>query len=462
MIPGMELSVYLETMGCQMNKLDSELVQSRLTDQGYRFVEDPSRAGIIIFNTCSVRQHAEDKLISKIGQLKRRCKDDPKMVLAVVGCMAERLGEQLLKDHPHVDIVCGPDQLGRLGPMIDQARRNHGQAASLNEAAETEPLEEFDLSRRQIESERPFMAYVRAARGCNKYCSYCVVPYVRGRERSRPIRHIVEESRRLVDRGVIEITLLGQTINSYTYRDGDKNYDLADVLEQVHEIPGLRRLRFVTSYPQDFPDRILHAMADLPKVCEYLHIPAQSGSDRILRAMNRHYTAAEYLALIERAREIVPGVTFSGDFIVGYCGESDEDFSATCDLVRKVEYKNCFIFKYSPRPGTRAESKMADDVPEAAKQRRNVELLKLQNEIARAINQRLVGTTVEILVEGPSKKPHLNHRDGRDFQSGDSVQLVGRTRGDHIVVFDGPGGLIGQITAVRIERASSLTLFGRL
>lgn len=468
--------MYIETMGCQMNKLDSQLIQGQLKRLGYTFTDLDDEAGVIIFNTCSVRQHAEDKVISKIGQLRRRHQNQKNFILAVVGCMAQRLGNELLENYPQVDIVCSPGRIHQLGELIQQVQSDRQPQIALNDKAELHDLEELDAARQDSDTDCPFMAYVRVMRGCNKYCSYCVIPHVRGGEISRPPEHILEESRRLADNGVKEITLLGQTVNSYKYTQGDKTIRLADVLEMLHEIPGLRRLRFLTSYPRDFDDSILHAIADLPKVCEYLHIPAQSGSDKILNAMNRRYTAARYLHLIDRARQIVPDVTIAGDFIVGFPGESDEDFDASCDLIRSVRYKNCFIFKYSPRPGTRADDKLADSIPNEIKKQRNRILLDLQSKISLEDNQKLIGRTVEILVEGPSKYPHLdekkNQNDSLEQQSDesmtqaapsttDSIQLVGRTRGDHIVVFQGSTDLVGKITNVTISRASALTLFAQ-
>jgi len=330
------------------------------------------------------------------------------------------------------------------------------------------------------------------------------------------MEQITAEARWLIDNGVKEITLLGQTVNSYRYENGAKTYCLTDVLEKLHEIDGLERLRFVTSYPRDFDERIFEAMAALPRVCEYLHMPAQSGSDRILKAMNRRYSTSEYLDTIEHGRAIVPKLSVAGDFIVGYCGETEDDFEATKELMRRVRYKNCFIFKYSPRPGTRADNRWADDVSEQVKRQRNTELLELQNEISLQDNQLFVGKTVDILVEGPSKNPHLNEKQpssvATDKASGsvpsftgsdntllgtiqnnqlqptgpgdklppreqntllstgrknnpssaeqkDRLQLVGRTRGDHIVVFDGSGDMIGRIVPVKVIKASALTLF---
>jgi tRNA-2-methylthio-N6-dimethylallyladenosine synthase len=470
----MRKKVYIETMGCQMNKLDSELIAGQLTGQGYEICDEIKESDVIIFNTCSVRHHAEEKVISKIGQLRKEHQQRPELVLAVVGCMAQRMGQELLDTHREVDIACAPSQIHRFGDMLKDVLTNRGRLLCLNNPDEIEQLEELDGTRNTSERDHPFAAFVRVMRGCNKFCNYCVVPYVRGRERSRPIEHIVTESRRLVDHGVKEITLLGQTVNSYQYVNGEKTYRLADVIEKLHAIDGLEQIRFVTSYPRDFDESILRVMADLPKVCEYLHIPAQAGSNRILKAMNRHYTMEQYLDLIDKARQIVPGITIAGDFIVGYCGETDQDFEQTKELVRKVRYKNCFIFKYSPRPGTRADEKLVDDVPDEIKRQRNTELLELQNKISFEDNQRFINQTVEVLVEGPSKKPHLNNSDNDSEPSEAShakssrpstseyLQLVGRTRGDHIVVFNGHTNLIGQIQTVDIIKASSLTLFGEI
>ena len=486
----MRRNLYIETMGCQMNKLDSELVSGRLVDAGYRLCDDPEQAGVIVFNTCSVRQHAEDKVISKISQLRRRHVEKGDLVLVVIGCMAERMGEELRQRHGEVDVVCGPGQLHRLVDLIEKAVSERVPSVVQNDPAELDKLEELDTTRQRHEGDNPYSAYVRVMRGCDNFCHYCIVPYVRGRERSRPIDHVVQECQRLVDGEVKEITLVGQRVNAYKYEKGGRQLGLADILERVSEIDGLAKLRFVTSFPRGFDERIFEAMAGLPNVCEYLHLPAQSGSDRILKAMNRGYTVQEYVELVERGREIVPGLAVAGDFIVGFCGETEGDFAATAELIRRVRYKNCFIFKYSPRPGTRADKKLGDDVPDDVKRRRNHELLELQSEISLADNQRYVGRVVKVMVEGPSKKPHLNCGESVDGGGGDGdeiegddgdngregcgkgncdvqarglLQLVGRTPGDHIVVFNGVADeLTGQIVDVRVTSASALTLFGEL
>ncbi len=464
----MNATYYIETMGCQMNKLDSELVTNELERAGYQPCDHINNAGIIIFNTCSVRQHAEEKVLSKIGQLRKRYMQKKDFVLAVIGCMAQRLGQDLLDGWDQAAIVCGPNQIHELVDLIEKVRTERDQGTkprqarylSLNDPEQDDLLEELD-SRHQHRDERlPFMAFVRVMRGCNYFCSYCIVPYVRGRERSRPIKHIIDECKQLTDKGVKEITLLGQTINSYRYEDHDTIYGLADILESVHAIEGLDRIRFVTSYPRHFEERIFHLMASLPKVCSYLHLPAQSGSDRILKAMNRRYTVSDYIELIERGKAIVPELTVAGDFICGFPGEQESDHQATLELMRRIRYKNCFVFKYSPRPNTKAWQKMADDVPDDVKQGRLEELLALQHEIGYEDNQGLIGQSVEILVEGFSKNPHLDSDRSTSDTETAYPQLTGRTQGDQIVVFDGPEWLTGKLVEVKIRKASSLTLFG--
>jgi len=371
------MKVYLETMGCQMNVLDSELVASLLRSAGMELTEDAGSADVLLYNTCSVRRHAEDKVHSRLGWACRRKADGRKLVIGVLGCMAQRLAAGLLKRYPGLDIVCGPGQLSHLPEMIPAAV--NGPQLRLDPPRGTEidcaALDSLDRRRDPARTHLPGQAYVRVMRGCDKFCAYCVVPHVRGREISRPPESILQEVRRLAGAGVTQVTLLGQAVNCYRYPAGERTVGLAELLEQVQEVAGLRRVRFVTSYPAGFDQAILEAMRDLPKVCEYLHVPAQSGSDRMLRAMNRRYTRAQYDALIDRAREIVPGVAVGGDFIVGFPGESEEDHAASAELIRRSGYKNSFIFKYSPRPGTKAVERLADDVAEGVKRRRNQELL---------------------------------------------------------------------------------------
>ena len=455
------MKVYLETMGCQMNRLDSELVASALRAAGMELTDDAKAADVLLYNTCSVREHAENKVHSRLGWACQRKADGKRLIIGVLGCMAQRLGEELVRRHRGVDIVCGPGQLANLGEMIAAAAGAEGPRVALDPARSEEPaadlVEQLDNGRDPAVTHLPGQAHVRIMRGCDKFCSYCIVPFVRGPERSRPPEAICEEVRRLVDAGVTQVTLLGQTVNSYCHEDNGRTLGLADLLARLDAIEGLRRLRFVTSYPADFDVAILEAMRDLPSVCEYLHIPAQSGSDAVLRAMGRRYSRSEYDELIDRARETVPGVAIAGDFIVGFPGETADDFAASADLIRRSAYKNSFIFKYSPRPDTGAAKRLADDVPDEIKRRRNNELLAVQEEVSAADTRSMIGRRVEALVEGPSPRADRQPNPAPAGQG----QLLGRTRTDHIVVFDGVESLAGQYVDVEIIDATALTLMGR-
>lgn len=456
-------AIHIKSFGCQMNKLDTGLVAAALQDAGFRLTESVKEADAVIINTCSVRQHAEDRVLSNLGHLKHLRRHRPGQVVAVIGCMAQRLGNTLL-EHEAVDIVCGPAQIPQLAELISQALERRGKHLAVTETIR-QPVEQGDGVLDDFESAYsvsdqpiPGQAFVRVMRGCNYFCTYCVVPYVRGPEACRSPQSVLSQVRRLADAGVRQITFLGQTVNSYEYPNGERTYSLADLLEMATDVPGVEWVRFVTSYPCDeHYEDILRVMADSPKVCRYLHMPAQSGSDRILKAMNRHYTAAHYLEMLEKARSIVPDIALAGDFIVGFPDETEEDFQATVELVRRARYKNCFVFKYSPRPGTTADKRLADTVPEEVKQRRNVELLAVQDRIGEELSRDFLGCDVTVLVEGLSKKAHVNPMDAED-----RPQLMGRTSTDHIVVFNGPPSLAGRFAQVRITRTSALTLFGEL
>ena len=474
------MKVHLETMGCQMNVLDSELICSLLREAGMEMTDDACSADVLLYNTCSVRSQAENKVHSRLGWACRHKADGKEIIIGVLGCMAQRQGQTLIKRHKGVDIVAGPGQIARLVEMIHSAAAGPQVAldSPRSETKTDDEVEFLDLVRNPSRRHLPGQAYVRIMRGCDNFCAYCIVPYVRGPERSRPPENILEEVRRLVDAGVTQVTLLGQAVSSYRY----EGVVLADLLERLDAVAGLRRIRFVTSYPGGFARGILRAMRDLPKVCEFLHIPAQSGSDRILRAMNRRYTRSEYDDLIAAARQTVPGVAIVGDFIVGFPGETEEDFEASADLIRQSRYRNSYIFKYSPRPGTAAAERLADDVDEQTKRRRNRELLAVQSEVSLVDNRAMIGQIVEILVEGPSpradKQPNKGGTVKRSLAVAGGItanlhsvpidratlqkQLVGRTRTDHIVVFDGPENLAGQYLNVKITDATALTLFGQL
>ncbi len=419
-----------------MNKLDSELSLGLLLDSGYEVAKSADKADVILFNTCSVRKHAEDKVYSRIGALKGRKLVNPELVIGVLGCMGQKDGEEIFRRMPHVDLVCGTRMFSSLPSLLEKLKKNGKHLLAIDE--------DKVVSFNRAVSHRPnaYQAYISIMRGCNHFCSYCIVPYVRGREVSRPVEDVVEEAIHLAEDGCKEITLLGQNVNSYGHDSGEGG--LARLLKEINQIDGLERIRFVTSHPKDMTRDVLEAMGNLPKTCEYLHMPAQSGSDRVLKRMCRLYTAAYYRELIGLAKELVPGIAIAGDFIVGFPGETDEDFEETVSLMKEIRYQSCFIFKYSPRPGTKA-AELMDDVPEGIKKERNQRLLELQKEISTEENKKMTGKTIEVLVEGSSKS--------------DSEKLTGRTRQNQIVVFGGPPNLVGRLINVTVRDSTDLTLF---
>jgi len=459
-----------------MNKLDTALVSSALKQAGYNLTRSVKDADVVLINTCSVREHAEQRILSHLGHLKHIKKTRPDMVVGVIGCMAQRLGDKLL-EHKAVNIVCGPAQIPQIAELVTEALQQQKKTLAVTEEIrkttekQSQALERFESAYGAPAEGREFrisnfefrifgvgQAFVRAMRGCNNFCAYCIVPYVRGPAVCRPPEAIIEQIKKLAEQGIKQVTLLGQTINSYKYKSVQRTYCLADLLEMAGDIEDIEWLKFVTSYPsEEFFDEILQVMAGSPKVCNYLHLPAQSGSDKILRAMNRHYSSRWYLELLERARATVPGIAIAGDFIVGFPGESEDDFQATVDLVKKARYKNAFIFKYSPRPGTTADKRLQDSIPPEVKQRRNMELLAVQEQVSDELSRAFLDKEVKVLVEGLSKKPHLNLTDKEN-----NPQLVGRTATNYIVVFNGPESLAGRFVKTKITRTSPLTLFGEL
>ncbi|MBN1393790.1 MAG: tRNA (N6-isopentenyl adenosine(37)-C2)-methylthiotransferase MiaB [Pirellulales bacterium] len=454
-------SFFIQTVGCQMNALDSELLDAELRRAGYQPAESPRRADIVLFNTCSVRAHAEEKIYSALGRLKNAKQFNPRKIIGVIGCMAQKDRQLIFRRAPQVDLVVGPGRLHRLPLLLRRIADGGGPCLDVSADRSAEKTESLlgsfvPFTPLRVAEHRPVphQAMVRIMSGCDKFCSYCVVPFVRGPEQSRPAAAIVDEVKRLADAGCLEATLLGQTVNGYKYRAGGRTVALADLLAMLEPIEGLRRVKFVTNHPRHMTDGLLQAVRDLKKASPYLHVPAQSGSDAVLKRMKRGYDAAAYREMLVRIRETVPGAAVTSDFIVGFPGETEEDFRRTVELVRQARFKNSYIFKYSPRPKTKAAELFDDDVPEAVKRRRNNELLAVQNTISLEDNRSLLHRTVEILVEGPSKVA-LKRTD-----AGESIQLVGRTVCDRIVVFDGPRKLIGQIVTVRIERVEAFTLFG--
>ncbi|AMV38924.1 tRNA (N6-isopentenyl adenosine(37)-C2)-methylthiotransferase MiaB [Planctomyces sp. SH-PL62] len=456
--------LYIETVGCQMNVLDSELVVARLRDDGYELTDDIDQADAILYNTCSVRQHAEDKIYSALGRIKHLKRRKPDLAVGVLGCMAQKDQGQILRRAPHVDVVIGPGQLGLVPELIAKAKAEASPQLAVSLARNagsrehvTSSFDSYDADREPAVRPSPFQAYLRVMMGCDKFCTYCIVPSVRGPEQSRPPSAIVAEARLLAMQGVKEITLIGQTVNSYKHKEADGRITrLSDLLAQLHDVEGFERIKFITNFPNDMTDDLLQAVRDLPKVSRYIHVPAQSGCDLVLKRMKRMYTAAFYEDMLARLRETIPGSSVSSDFIVGFCGETEESFEKTVGLLERSRFKNSFIFKYSPRTGTKADDLFPDDVPEEVKRRRNHVLLDLQTAISLEDNRAFIGRETTVLVEGRSRS--TTRKEGWD--GGD--QLTGRTHCDRIVVFDGPEELTGRMARVQIENASAVTLFGRI
>ena len=487
----MSKQVYLQTYGCQMNERDSEEILGMLTAQGYAVTTREEEADVILLNTCSVRAHAEERALGKMGQLQRLKRDRPDLVLGILGCMAKAQREEVFRRLPQVDLVAGPaeiydlpDLLARVAETRQHETLGPGHTASVQGAQ----LLALDRTIRPLDRRpagdyraRPVAAFVTIMEGCDKKCAYCIVPMTRGQEVSRPMAEILEEVQRLARAGYRQVTLLGQNVNSYGKRfpDGSGYRGLARrrellrlealqapaverpdaaldaeaprlidfplLLRQIDAKTSIGRVKFTTSHPFDAHEELFRAMAECRSLCEYLHLPVQSGSDRILKAMRRGYTAEAYRAQIRRLRELVPDVALSTDIIVGFPGETDEDFEATRALMAEVEFDSAFIFKYSPRPGTEA-ARWADDVPRATKAARLQALLALQAEVSRRKLARWIGREVEVLIEERNRRG----------------QLAGHTRANVTAVCDGPDAWLGDLAMVRVERITATTLIGQL
>ena len=458
--------LYIETVGCQMNVLDSELVVASLRKRNYVLTDNTEDADTILFNTCSVRQHAEDKIYSALGRLKNVKQGHPEKIIGVLGCMAQKDQRQIFERAPYVDLIVGPGQLHQVPDLIEEISAGGEQRMEVSLGRKEgsrdhveRSHESFDPLRDPAMRPTPYQAYIRIQIGCDKFCTYCIVPSVRGPEQSRPPEQILMEAKQLADEGCKEIVLLGQTVNSYRFRDNRVEATqietrMSDLLYALHEIAGIERIKFVTNYPKDMTEDLLAAVRDLPKCAKYLHVPIQSGSNRMLERMKRGYTVEDYLEMMCRIREWIPNAAVTSDFIVGFSGETEDDFQQSIDIVRRQRFKNSFIFKYSERPGTKGAELYPDDVDEEVKKRRNNELLALQNKISEEDNQMFLGRDVEVLVEGPSKASV------RQEESGEQVQLTGRTMCDRIVVFDGNRRQIGQTLPITVYDANAHTLFG--
>ena len=426
--------IYIETYGCQMNVADSELVLGVLEREGYVAVDDPAAADVVLVNTCAVRDHAEQKVLSRVGELKR-CKR-PGGVLGVVGCMAQRLGPRLLERIPEVDLVVGPDGYRGLPELIARARAGGGERAADVEFRGWEHYEDVPPAR-----EGGASAFVTVQRGCDYRCTFCIVPMTRGPERSRKLADVVREVERLAGAGTTEVTLLGQTVNSYD----DGTHDFADLLRAVGAVPGIRRLRFTSPYPTDFGEHVVAAMAATPAVCEHVHLPVQSGSSRVLRRMLRRYDRDRYLAVVAALRDAMPGIALTTDIIVGFPGETEDDFRETLSLVEAVAFDDAFTFRYSPREGTPA-TRLKDGVPDPVARERLERLVAAVRGIARRKNVALVGSTHEVLVEGWAKRGDL---------------LQGRTRANKVALFPGPDQWIGSYRMVRFTGTTGSTFAAR-
>ncbi len=465
--------VFLKTYGCQMNERDSEQVARDLVARGYELTPDEKAADVVLLNTCSVRDMAEQKALGKMGMLARMRTGKPEMIFGFLGCMAQSRGEELVRDLGHVDLVVGTQKFHRVADYVDQLwQRKTALRDRLmddtrfsivdveEEAGSQETIREHVLKERQAS------AFVSIMQGCNMHCTFCIVPSTRGSERSRRIEEIVREVERLVEaapsplsspssgeaplphRGVKEVTLLGQIVNLFGRHEFEKidgKSPFVQLLEAVHAVPGLHRLRFTSPHPIGFREDLIGAFTRLPKLMPHVHLPLQSGSDRILKAMHRTYTAEKFCTLTDKLRAARPDIAITTDVIVGFPGETDDDFAATCDLVRRVGFDNAFVFRYSPRRDTPAAT-MDAQVPEPVKEARNQEILAVVDAFARAKNEALVGQRVEVLCEGPSK---LN-----------PDRLTGRTPGNKIVNFEGGERHLGEIFDVQIERSSGFSLYG--
>ena len=432
--------LFIETYGCQMNVADSEVVASVMQMAGYELTEHIEEADAIFVNTCSVRDNAEQKIYGRLQYFNSLRKKKKSLLVGVLGCMAERVKDDLIQNH-HVNLVAGPDSYMDLPNLIGAAE--HGEKVMNVELSTQETYK--DVMPLKLPGVH-ISGFVSIMRGCNNFCTYCIVPYTRGRERSRDIDSILNEIRNMDTNGFKEVTLLGQNVNSYLFEKEGERINFSMLLEKVaQEVPNMR-VRFVTSHPKDMSDETLHVIARYPNICRYIHLPAQSGSSRILKIMNRKYTREWYLDRISAIRRILPDCAISTDLFCGFHSETEEDYQETLSLMREVGYDSAYLFKYSERPGTYAAKHLADDVPEEVKVRRLQGLIDLQNKLSEESNLRDIGKTFEVLVEGFSKRSR--------------EQLFGRTSQNKVVIFDKKNFHVGQFIQVKITGASSATLFG--
>ena len=429
-------AVYIETFGCQMNEYDTQLVRSILKSSGYGFADSPETADIVLLNTCAIRENAHNKVYGHIGRLKH-LKHEKGLVIGVLGCMAQNLKKDLLTPNSLIDVLAGPDSYRSLPELLQRAGEGRKELPADRSEYETYS----DITPDPVPG---VTAWIAVMRGCDNFCTFCVVPYTRGRERSRPLSDVLAETEALAASGCRQITLLGQNVNSY--RDG--NHDFADLLLAVANVGGIERVRFMSPHPKDFPEKLLDAVAGHPRISKHIHLPLQAGSDRLLELMGRSYTRKEYCALVGRIRALWPDMVLTTDIIVGFCSETEADYQETCDLLNDIDYQSAYVFKYSERKNTIAARKLKDDVPEAVKSERAARLIELQRAVSLKKNRAMIGQTIEVLIEGESKRS--------------SERWMGRTDGSIVTVFPKtdphlkPGGL----AQVLINDATVTTLYG--
>jgi len=427
-------SIYIETYGCQMNLADTEVVLSIMRDAGYTRTNLLTQADIVLINTCAVRENAEQRVIGRLGDFYHYKKANPNIIIGILGCMVERIRKDLMESEDFVDIIVGPDEYRKLPALVEAAKKGErGVAIRLSRVEKYDdivPLRTGNLS-----------AWIAIMRGCDNFCTYCVVPFTRGRERSRSQTNILKEIEALRNQNFKEVTLLGQNVNSYW----DGTHDFSDLLSSIVDLNRNLRIRFMTSHPQDMSDKLIATIALRSNICKYVHLPVQSGSDRILKLMNRKYSVKYYLNLVHKIREAIPEISLSTDIITGFPTETEDDHKQTMDLLQAVGYDGAYTFKYSPRKRTKAWS-MSDDVPDEVKNRRLDEIINIQRSISLHRNRKMIGQIMKVLVEGASKKSN--------------VDLCGRTDTNKMVIFPKNGNVAGDYINVRIERANSATLFG--
>ena len=429
--------IYIETYGCQMNVSDSELMAGILTQNGHRTVSHLDDADVVLLNTCAIRENAETKVLNRLKQLNHRKRRDPDLIIGVCGCMAQHLRDRLVSAAPYVDLVMGPDAYRHL-PMALKAVTHRDPFLGVR----LDKSEDYaDIAPIRKEGIR---AWLTIQRGCDKMCTFCIVPFVRGRERSLPLKLLVEDVEKLVAQGFKEVALLGQTVNSY--RDDD--YDFGELLYAVSDVNGLERVRFTSPHPADATDSMIDAMANSPKVCNHLHLPLQSGSTSVLERMRRTYTAEEYRDLVAKLRERIPDIVLTTDIIVGFCGETEAEFVQTYEMMSDIRYDSAFMFKYSEREGTLAHKAFPDDVPESEKGRRLTEIIAMQEKISAEINDTAIGQTFTVLVEGVSRR--------------DAERYYGKTDGFKTTVFPKADSAVGEMVDVCIESATAHTLIGEI